>query len=230
MTPLDHPLVADITAHQRVNNSLLAPLERPLLRWLGPVVARRADADACTLAGVAGAVLCFVGYTMSQYSALFVAVATGGVVLHWLGDSLDGTAARLRGADRPRYGFYVDHFADSLCQVLIFLGLGLSPYVGLAVACVSLVAYQSITIVVFLRTAVLGEFQLSFGKIGPTEGHALLVLLGLAIMIFGSTPVHVAGLRFSAYDIPVAAFGVLAAFHFLRVGLRDTLALRARNE
>ncbi|WP_305787050.1 CDP-alcohol phosphatidyltransferase family protein [Symbioplanes lichenis] len=211
---------------RRVNTSLLAPLERPLLAALARVVAPRASADVCTIAGLGGAVLCCAGYALSHVTQWYALLATAGVVVHWLGDSLDGTVARLRGAARERYGFYVDHFTDTVCQVLIFVGLGLSPYVDFRVALASLVAYQGLVILVFLRTAVLGEFRLSFGGIGPTEGHALLVLQGLVITTAG--PIPLGGI--SAYDLPVAGFGALAAFHFLRVGLREVAELRARPE
>jgi archaetidylinositol phosphate synthase len=216
----------DVTVHRRINHSLLAPLEKPLLEALARFVAPRLSADACTVAGLGGAGLFVLGYALSPLSRWYVLLGTVGAVVHWLGDSLDGTVARLRQAERPRYGFYVDHFTDTLCQVLIFIGLGISPYVDLPVAAVSLVAYQALAILVFLRTAVLGDFQLSFGKIGPTEGHVLLVLQGAAILVLG--PRHVGGV--SVYDLPVAAFGALAAFHFLHVGVRETVLLRERNE
>jgi archaetidylinositol phosphate synthase len=221
------PHIAD---HRRVNTSVLAPLERPLLRSLARVVAPRASADACTVVGIGGAVICFLGYALSRHSTWFVGLATLGVVVHWLGDSLDGTVARLRGAQRPRYGFFADHFADTLCQVLMFVGLGLSPFITLSVACLSLATFQAIAILVFLRTAVLGEFQLAFGKVGPTEGHALLVLQGLTIMVLGPLRLGDPGVGLSGYDIPVAAYGALAAFQFLRVGIKDVMTLRASNE
>ena len=117
-----------------------------------------------------------------------------------------------------------------MCQALIFVGLGLSPYVNFGVACASLVAYQSLTILVFLRTSVFGEFRLSFGKIGPTEAHAFLILFGISIPIFGSAKIGDGSSYQSAYDIVVAAFGTLAAFHFVRIGIRETLMLRAGSE
>jgi len=227
---VDGPRLVDVTDHHRVNHSLLAPLEGWLLARLAPRVARRVRADACTLAGVVGAVLCGLGYAVSSRSRFLVVLATLGVVLHWLGDSLDGTVARLRGEGRPRYGFYLDHFADAVCQIVMFVGLGLSPFVDLRVAVLSLLAFQSLTLLVLLRTAVLGEFRLSFGRIGPTEAHAALVVLGVVIAVLGPSDLGPAAPGLSGYDPPVAAFGLLAIFHFLRLGLRDVLTLRADGD
>jgi archaetidylinositol phosphate synthase len=215
----------DITEHSRINTTVLTRLERPALRWLAGRVARWVSADGCTLAGVVGAVLALVGYVLSAHEAWFVWLASAGVVLHWLGDSLDGTVARLRNASRPRYGFFVDHLADTVCEVLIFLGLGLSPYVTFTVACLSLVSFQSLAILVFLRACVVGEFRLSYGGLGPTEAHLILLSLNTVMVLVGPAHVLVAGYTLSAYDFVVAAFGVLTAFHFVHTGSQEVVRL-----
>jgi archaetidylinositol phosphate synthase len=215
----------DVTEHNRINTSVLSGLERPALRWLAARVARWVSADGCTLAGVGGAALALIGYVLSAYEAGFVWLASAGVVLHWLGDSLDGTVARLRNASRPRYGFFVDHLADTVCQVLIFIGLGLSPYVTFTVACLSLVAYQSLAILVFLRVCVVGEFRLSYGGLGPTEAHLMLVLLNTVMVLIGPAYVSIAGYILSDYDFVVAAFGALTVFHFVHIGWQEVVRL-----
>lgn len=214
----------EVSGHRRVNDGLLAPLERPALRWLAGLVAPRISADGCTVIGLAGAVLCFGAYAASARVPWLLGVACLGVLVHWLGDSLDGTVARLRGEERPRYGFFADHVADTVCMVLIFLGVGLTPYVAFTVACLSLVAYQALAILVFLRTYVVGEFRLSFGKLGPTESQALLILLTVVMPVVGPAPL---GAGLSAYDVAVGGFGLLATFHFIRTGWMEIRRLRA---
>jgi archaetidylinositol phosphate synthase len=149
----------DITEYNRINTTVLTSLEQPALQWLAGRVARWVGADGCTLAGVAGAALALVGDALSAHAAWLVWLASAGVVLHWLGDS---TVARLRSASRPRYGFS-STTSPTRSEVLIFLGLGLSPYVTFTVACLSLVSYKSLAILVFLRTCVVGELRLSYG-------------------------------------------------------------------
>ena len=47
-------------------------------------------------------------------------------MLNWFGDSMDGTLARVRGQQRPRYGFYVDHVVDVLGAVAMMVGMACS--------------------------------------------------------------------------------------------------------
>jgi archaetidylinositol phosphate synthase len=203
----------------RVNDSLLAVAERRLLDRLAAVVAPRVTADACSLAGLAGAVLCCAGYALSTTHRAFMLVAAAGVALHWCGDALDGTVARLRGEDRPRYGFYVDHFLDTVSQILFFVGLGLSPLASMPVALLTLVALQALNILVLLRTVLVGEFRLSFGRLGPAEAHVGLVLLGLAGFLTGPVPY--------VYDALLAAGAVFLGAQTLTVGIREARSFRA---
>ncbi|BCY09149.1 CDP-alcohol phosphatidyltransferase family protein [Actinoplanes sp. L3-i22] len=206
---------------ERVNDSLLAVAERRLLDRLAAVLAPRVTADACSLAGLAGAILCCAGYALSNYHRGFILLAVAGVALHWFGDALDGTVARLRGEDRPRYGFFVDHFLDTVSQVLLFIGLGLSPLASLSVACLTLVALQSLNILVLLRTVIFGEFRLSFGRLGPTEAHVGLVVFGLAGFFTGPVPF--------VYDALLATGAVFLAVQTILIGTREARLLRAQE-
>ena len=101
-------------------------------------------------------------------------------------DSLDGTLARYRHMERPRYGFLVDHWIDAMSTVLIFIGLGLSPYVNLVVACFGAIMYLLLSIMVYLITYVTGVFQITSAKVGPTEIRVLAIILNTAIFFIGA--------------------------------------------
>jgi archaetidylinositol phosphate synthase len=104
------------------------------------------------------------------------------LALNWLGDSLDGTLARVRNRQRPRYGFYLDHIADSIAALFLMGGLALSGYAHPAVALGMLVAFLMLSIEAYLATYTLGEFQLSYWKFGPTEIRILLAIGNIALL------------------------------------------------
>ena len=118
---------------------------------------------------LAGAALVFVGYAATRLHPAFFWLATLGVVVHWLGDSLDGSLARYRRIDRPRYGYFLDHSVDALCNLTIMTGAGLSAYIRLDVALFALLGYFMLCMYVFLYNQVSQRFQLSFLALGPTE-------------------------------------------------------------
>ncbi|WP_033343135.1 CDP-alcohol phosphatidyltransferase family protein [Catenuloplanes japonicus] len=206
----------------RVNDSLLAGVERRFLDRLAAIVAPHVTADACSLAGLSGAVLCCAGYALSNWAPACMLVAVAGVALHWLGDALDGTVARLRRESRPRYGFYVDHFLDTISQMLLFVGVGLSPVASLSTAALTLASLQALNILVLLRTVVFGEFRLSFGRLGPTEAHVGLVVLGVAGFLTG--PVTIKGI--SVYDSALAIAAVFLCAQTLVIGVGESRRLR----
>ena len=101
--------------------------------------------------------------------------------MHWLGDSLDGTLARVRRAERPRYGYYLDHLADAVATALVGLGLGLSAQMHLWTGLVLVIAYLALSINAYLETQALGRFSLGYGRLGPTEARIGLIALLLAV-------------------------------------------------
>ncbi|MCA9961871.1 MAG: CDP-alcohol phosphatidyltransferase family protein [Chloroflexota bacterium] len=207
--------MAKINSHQRINDILLGPLERPALQWLAQQMPAWMTPDILTGIGIAGAAVTFVSYCLTNLSLHFFWLASLGLVINWFGDSLDGTLARYRHIERPRYGFFVDHTIDALSEMLIVLGLGLSPLVRFDVACLALIGYLLMSVLVYVRTYVDGVFQISYGKIGPTEVRVILVLLNLLPFFVGSWQIMIAGMPFSLLDLLVSGVALALLLVFL---------------
>lgn len=171
--------------HKRENKILLGFLERPALQWLAAHLPAWMTPDVLTWIGILASILIFVSYSLTRIHSGFLWLASLGFVLNWFGDSLDGTVARYRKIERPRYGFLVDHSVDAISLVLIFVGLGISPYVNLTVACFGIIGYLLLSIMVYLNTYVTGVFQITAAFIGPTEIRVLAILLNTAIFYIG---------------------------------------------
>jgi phosphatidylglycerophosphate synthase len=213
--------------HVRVNNIILGPLERPALEWLAAHMPSRVTPDICTATGLFGALTTAVGYGLSNFHPGFLWLASLGFFINWFGDSLDGTLARYRRIERPLYGYFVDHTTDLVCQVMVFAGMGLSPYVTFNIACLSLVAYLMLSAMVFLRTYAVGEFKISYGGLGPTESRVVAVLLNTAMYFFGVQKIQIAQVMFSIYDVAIGAIGVLLFWFFIDTSIREVRRLAA---
>ena len=163
----------------RPEQRLLEAVARRLPAWVRP--------DHLTGLALAAAVAFAVAAATGRFG-----IAAGLLVVHWLGDSLDGTLARVRKAERPRYGYYLDHLADAVATALIGLGLGLSAHMHLWTGLVLVVAYLALSINSYLETQALGRFSLGYGRLGPTEARIGLIALLLAAA--AGVSVSVAGL------------------------------------
>jgi phosphatidylglycerophosphate synthase len=170
-----------VEEHKRENKILLGFLERPALQWLAAHMPNWVTPDILTSIGIGASVLIFVSYILTNVNRNYLWLANLGYVLNWFGDSLDGTLARYRKIERPRYGFLIDHWVDALSAVLIFLGLGLSPYVNLVIACLGVISYLLVSIMVYLITYVTGVFTITSAFIGPTEIRVLAIILNIGI-------------------------------------------------
>ncbi len=162
---------------------LLADPERRLLRAVAARLPAAVNSDHLTALGLVGAVGVGAAYALSQFSAAWLWVASACLAVQWLGDSLDGTLARVRGAERPRYGYYLDHVVDAFATAIIGLGLGLSPYVHLGVALGVVIVYLALSINVYLEANVFGVFRLAYGRLGPTEVRILLIAANAALAL-----------------------------------------------
>lgn len=222
--------MSEINNHQRINDILLGPLERPTLKWLAAHMPAWVTPDILTAIGVSGSILVAASYILSNYDKNFLWLASLGFIINWFGDSLDGTLARYRRIERPVFGFFVDHVIDAFSSTIIFLGLGLTPYVGFIVACLALIAYLLLSVLVYVRTSVVGIFKLSYGKLGPTEIRALAVLLNI-FMYFGGVQTISATfggltqITFSPYDLIVSFIALLLLTFFIVTAIQETIRL-----
>lgn len=189
-----------VEKHQRENKILLGFLERPALNWLAAHMPEWVTPDVLTWIGVFASVMIFISYILTHINPLFFWLASLGFVLNWFGDSLDGTLARYRHIERPRYGFLIDHWVDAISVVLIFIGLGLSPYVDLSVASMGAIAYLLVSIMVYLITFATGIFQITNAGVGPTEIRLLAILSNTAIFFIGDV----------VFDLPL--FGMISLY------------------
>ncbi len=202
--------------HKRENDILLGFLERPALQWLAARMPDWVTPDTLTWIGIAASVLIFISYTLTNISPHFLWLASFGFILNWFGDSLDGTLARYRHIERPRYGFLVDHWVDAISAVLIFVGLGVSPYVNLVVACLGVIAYLLVSIMVYLITYVTGVFTITSAKIGPTEIRLLAIISNTAIFFIGDAAftLPIIGVT-SLYTLIVGALALIMFLYFM---------------
>jgi archaetidylinositol phosphate synthase len=171
----------------RQKTFLLARPETRVLEWIANRLPRWLMPDHLTALGVLAAVGIAVAYVLSNQDPAWLWAASGLLVVHWLGDSLDGTLARVRRAERPRYGYYLDHLVDAIATALIGIGLGLSPYMLLATGMVIVIAYLVLSINTYLETKVFGVFSLGYGRLGPTEARVALIAVN-AVMALGIAP------------------------------------------
>jgi archaetidylinositol phosphate synthase len=165
----------------RINQSPLAYAEKNVLIWIADRLPKRITPDHLTVLGAAAQILAGVGYALARSNKFWLLAVIGFLFLNWLGDSLDGTLARVRDRQRPRYGFYVDHMIDSFGSLALMGGLALSGYMHPVVATGLLIAFLLLSIQSYLTTYTLGEFQLSFWSFGPTELRILLAIGNLAL-------------------------------------------------
>ena len=188
------------TAHTpdapRAKRFLLAAPEAWVLEWIARRLPARVMPDHLTALGVLAALGIAAAYVLSNGDKAWLWAASALLVVHWLGDSLDGTLARVRKTERPRYGYYLDHLVDAFATAAIGIGLGLSPYMLLSVGLVIVIAYLILSINTYLETQAFGVFALGYGRLGPTEARLLLIGVNalIAIGVVGGGLLDVLGL------------------------------------
>jgi phosphatidylglycerophosphate synthase len=167
---------------RRIQASFLANLEKKTLLWLAERTPAAINSDHLTLLGFAGQLLAGGFYALSRWNKHYLLAVIACLAVNWLGDSLDGTLARVRQQQRPRYGFYVDHMIDTFGAITMMSGLAFSAYMHPWIAIGLLIAFLALSIQSYLATYTIGEFQLSFWSFGPTELRLLLAVGNLALL------------------------------------------------
>jgi phosphatidylglycerophosphate synthase len=207
------------TKHTRRNTGLLADLEKRALIWIAHRLPARIHSDHLSGLGLVGMMAVGAAFAAGGTYSWALPLVCLALAVNWFGDSLDGTVARVRNQQRPRYGYYVDHVLDVLGTTFLFAGLVLGGHITPVVATMLLAAYFAVMAEVFLATAARGEFRMSFMGVGPTELRIVLAAGALALM--RDPQVTVAGLgSFQLFDVGgvIATGGLIGAFLVSSVG------------
>ena len=184
---------------KRVLTSVLAPLEKRVLIWLATRMPRWVTSDHLTGLAVVAMLGAGLSYWLASVTPLGLVLVCLCLAVNWFGDSLDGTLARVRHHERPRYGFYVDHVVDEFGAAFLLGGLALSGYMSPAVAIGLLVAYLMLSAEVFLATHSLGTFRMTYFNLGPTELRIILATGNLVAIVHPTATVF--GRQFLFLDV-----------------------------
>ena len=202
-------------------------------QWALPRLAARlplwVTPDRLTGLGILASTVMAASYILSNDHPAWLWLASLSLVVHWFGDSLDGTVARVRKIERPRYGFYVDHLTDAYSTLAIGLGLGLSPFMLLSVGLALVIGYYLLSINIYLETHVLQEFRYGYGVVGPTETRILLIVLNTLAFFSKDLPFQIKGIGLTLFDVAGIAITATMGLMLSRRVLRN-LGNLARQE
>lgn len=227
--------------HKRVNDILLGFLERPALNWLAKHMPAWVWPDTLTAIGVVGSLIVFVGYAIAGLGELkgnwALHLASLGFFINWFGDSLDGTLARYRRIERPRYGFFMDHSIDGFSACAMFLGIGLSGLATFEIATFALIGYLLAMMVTYLKTHATGVFEMTTMRIGPTEARLMAVLFNTFVFLFGNPRTRIMQVGPWALEKPLSIgsiflflVGVLLVVYYIYLSISTGRVLAAKDE
>jgi phosphatidylglycerophosphate synthase len=211
------------TRETRIHGSLLAAVEKRLLVGMAERLPLWVNSDHLTGLGAVALLAAGVSYAVAPHWPGALVAVVGFLVLNWFGDSLDGTLARVRHHERPRYGFYVDHVLDAVGILFLIAGLLAGGFMSIVPAAAFLGAYYLLTIEIALATHALGTFRISYWKFGPTELRILLAIGTLQLL--RSPWSTVADYRVLLFDLgaSIGAAALLVTFIVSAVGNARTL-------
>jgi archaetidylinositol phosphate synthase len=207
----------------RIHGSLLAAAEKRLLIWIARRLPRWINSDHLTVLGAVAMLGAGLSYVVAPKWAGALLVAVLMLAINWFGDSLDGTVARVRHQERPRYGFYVDHVLDAIGILFLIAGLVAGGFMSLAPGAAFLLAYYLLTIEIALATHTLGTFKISYWKFGPTE---LRILLAAGTLQLLRSPWSTIGEhRLLLFDIGATVGAIAVLLTFVIAAIRNTTTL-----
>ena len=216
---------------QRIQTSILNNAEKKALIWLAKRQPRWVTSDMLTYFGVFGSVLFMVGGLLSNNNINWLWLASFGLFIHWYGDSLDGTLARVRHTQRPLYGFFIDHTLDAITICIMCIGAGLSPMFKLDVALVVLAGYLVLSIYTYVCTILKDEFRLTYSSFGPTEFRLVIIIINTLYMYTSWREIQftIDWYTFGVYDIGGMAIGVFLFTAWLVQFVKDRRVLSKRD-
>ena len=208
------------TKHERVIDTFTGRLERKILHQLASRLPAWVTPDMLTGVSLVSALIIAASYAFSGQTPWLLWVACAGFVVNWYGDSLDGTLARYRHIERPRYGYFLDHSMDAINETAIFIGIGLSGYVRMEIALVALAGYLLVSLYTALAIYVTGQFKISYAYIGPTEIRLVAILASIWVYFDSSHFVALPFGNFTFFELITLGLIVLfyCAFLFSTIG------------
>ena len=216
--------------HVRINDILLGPIERPALQYFCKTAPAWLNPDILTGIGIFGALVIAAGYILASKNLAFLWLASLGYLINWYGDSMDGSLARYRKIERPKYGYYVDHMVDIVNEFIVIMALGFSSLVHFEVAALTLIGYLMLSAHTFLRTYIDDVFKISFGKLGPTEVRVIIILINTSVFFLNNPQFEMPfNTTLTLYDILLSVVAFLLYFFFTTSMLSTSREL-ARQE
>lgn len=217
-----------VNQSKRIQTSVLNAIEKRVLIWLAGRMPKWVTSDMLTLVGIIGALLCGLGFFLTNYSIYWLWLSSAGLVLNWFGDSLDGTLARVRKQQRPLYGYYLDHNVDTINEAFMFVGAGLSPLMHLSVALICYALYLALTVYVSINAHLKSEFKLTYGKMGPTEFRVIMIIVNTILMYVPSITAYSSSfnwfdtiVNYGSLDIVGVIIGLLLSIMYLTSFFKD---------
>jgi archaetidylinositol phosphate synthase len=186
--------------HERLNSSALYLSEKEILDFIVRRIPENIGPNDLSIIGLAGALIAFFGFILCNFSQSFLPVAGFGIFLNWFGDSTDGTLARYRGIERPKFGYLIDHSFDLVSNALMFIGLGLSPYFTFFSSLLAISMYYLFSAYTYLKVLAISKHTLSYGGMGATELRVLLVVWAIIAAIFGEDMINSQFLGYRTLD------------------------------
>lgn len=201
---------AHIKQATRIQTSLLNGVERKALVWMAERMPQWVTSDMLSVVGFIGSLIVATGYILSDNSIYFLWLSSFGLLVHWFGDSMDGSLARVRHTQRPIYGFYLDHTLDVVTELIMFVGAGLSGLLRLDIALLVFVAYLMMTLNVTINSHLKSEFKLTYAKLGPTEFRLILIILNTILMYVAPIREYSTQIHWQACTVTLSGLDIIA--------------------
>lgn len=209
-------------ATRRINDILLGRFERRALPWMAERLPRWITPDGLTGIALGGAFVSAIAYALAGENLAWLHLASFGLVVHWWGDSLDGTLARVRQIRREKYGFFVDHQCDAISAVALTVGMGAGSLMRMDVALAICVGVLMLMLLVNMVTIARGVFKISFSGIGPTELRLIAIAFNTVVWAAGPEAISLAGREWALFDV-LGIVGVIGLGLFYVVStIRET--------
>lgn len=211
---MEEKQITQVKQAKRIQTSLLNGVERKALVWMAERMPRWVTSDMLSGVGFVGALIIAAGYMLSDMNINFLWLSSFGFVVHWFGDSMDGSLARVRRTQRPLYGFYLDHTLDVITEFIMFMGAGLSALLRLDIALLVFIAYLMLTLNVTINSHLKGEFRLTYAKLGPTEFRIIMIIVNTLLIYIRplrefSTIWNIGSCSLTMSGLDIIALGIL---------------------